>query len=87
VAPANALRQLAARRPDLLLEVGLRLSQTMAGRAAALAGAVQEEERRQRALAPYLVAAPKRGIIGRSKYADRLRKQVCARRRRRRRFC
>ena len=36
----------------------------------------QEEERRQRSLAPYLVAAPKRGVIGRSKYAERLRKQV-----------
>lgn len=38
----------------------------------------QEEERRQRALAPYMVAAPRRGIIGRSKYAERLRKQVRA---------
>lgn len=38
----------------------------------------QEEDRRQRALAPYLVGAPKRGVIGKSKYAERLRKQVRA---------
>lgn len=44
---------------------------------AAPPAALQEEERRQRALAPYLVGAPKRGIIGQSKYANRLRQQVC----------
>ncbi|PNH01184.1 Nif-specific regulatory protein [Tetrabaena socialis] len=32
--------------------------------------------RRARALAPFLVTAPKQGIVGSSKYADRLRKQV-----------
>lgn len=48
----------------------------MTGRVAALAAERQEDERRQRALAPYLVPAPKRGIIGSSRYAERLRKQV-----------
>ncbi|KAG2494498.1 hypothetical protein HYH03_007267 [Edaphochlamys debaryana] len=38
--------------------------------------AVKAERKRQRALAPYLVAAPQHGIIGNSKYAERLRKQV-----------
>ncbi|KAI8465837.1 MAG: cyclic nucleotide-binding protein [Monoraphidium minutum] len=87
VVPADAIRQLAARRPDLLLElaarrpdllleVGLRLSQEMMGRINALTAEKQEDERRQRALAPYLVAAPKRGVIGTSKYAERLRKQI-----------
>lgn len=78
VVPAQAIRDLAARRPELLLEVGLRLSQEMAGLINAMTVEKQEEERRQRALAPYLVSAPKRGIIGTSKYADRLRKQVVA---------
>ena len=36
----------------------------------------QEEERRQRALQPFLVPAPKWGIIGNSKYAERLRRAV-----------
>jgi transcriptional regulator with AAA-type ATPase domain len=36
----------------------------------------QSEERRSRALQPYLVSTPKRGVIGNSKYADRLRRQV-----------
>ncbi len=43
--------------------------------------APQLARKRSRALAPYLVTAPKHGIIGSSKYAERLRKQVveCAR--------
>ena len=32
--------------------------------------------RRARALAPYLLSAPKRGVVGNSPYADRLRKGV-----------
>jgi hypothetical protein len=37
---------------------------------------VQSEERRSRALQPYLVTTPKRGIVGNSTYAGRLRRQV-----------
>ena len=37
---------------------------------------LQAERQRQAALQPYLVASPKRGIIGNSKYAVRLRRQV-----------
>lgn len=44
--------------------------------ACACAFMMQSEERRSRALQPYIVSTPKRGIIGNSKYADRLRRQV-----------
>lgn len=40
--------------------------------------ALQESEDRQRALAPYRVSAPKRGIVGNSSYAVRLRSQIIA---------
>ncbi|GFR44902.1 hypothetical protein Agub_g6247, partial [Astrephomene gubernaculifera] len=40
--------------------------------------AVQMERKRSRALMPYLVPSPNHGIIGSSKYADRLRRQVVA---------
>eukprot|EP00883_Tetradesmus_obliquus_P009178 jgi/Sobl393_1/19957/SZX72903.1 len=39
---------------------------------------MQGEERRNRALQPYRVTTPSRGIIGNSKYADRLRRQIVA---------
>ena len=39
---------------------------------------LQESEDRQRALAPYRVSAPKRGIVGNSSYAVRLRSQIIA---------
>lgn len=38
--------------------------------------ALQSEERRNRAMQPYRVTTPRRGIIGNSTYADRLRRQV-----------
>ncbi len=41
-----------------------------------LAWGAQERDARLRALQPYLLAAPKHGIIGVSPYADRLRKAV-----------
>ncbi|KAG2445993.1 hypothetical protein HXX76_000596 [Chlamydomonas incerta] len=37
-----------------------------------------QTQRRARLLTPYLMPSPKRGIIGHSKYAERLRKQVVA---------
>ena len=37
---------------------------------------MQGQEERQRALAPYRVSAPKRGIVGNSRYAAVLRKQI-----------
>ncbi|MEW5308688.1 MAG: hypothetical protein WDW38_000627 [Sanguina aurantia] len=58
--------------------VNTAVSQESAARQAteAVADSVQLSQARARALAPYLVAAPKRGIVGSSSYADRLRKQV-----------
>ena len=38
----------------------------------------QAEREREAALRPYLVSAPKCGVVGTSKYADRLRRQVVA---------
>lgn len=35
-----------------------------------------ENKERQQALLPYIVAAPKRGVIGTSRYADTLRKRI-----------
>eukprot|EP00879_Flechtneria_rotunda_P013356 GHRR01013946.1.p1 GENE.GHRR01013946.1~~GHRR01013946.1.p1 ORF type:complete len:902 (+),score=300.53 GHRR01013946.1:340-3045(+) len=78
VVSAPALLELAGRRPDLVLELGLRLSQDMAGKLEQMEASMQDEERRQRALQPYLVSTPKRGIVGNSKYADRLRRQIVA---------
>ena len=40
--------------------------------------AQQEEKLRQQALKPYLAPAPKRGIMGKSRYAQRLRREVYA---------
>eukprot|EP00882_Tetradesmus_deserticola_P011080 GHRQ01011715.1.p1 GENE.GHRQ01011715.1~~GHRQ01011715.1.p1 ORF type:complete len:603 (+),score=315.83 GHRQ01011715.1:299-2107(+) len=69
---------LAARRPDLVLELGLKMSQDLAAQVEAMEANQQSEERRSRALQPYRVTTPSRGIIGNSKYADRLRRQIVA---------
>ena len=37
---------------------------------------LQEQRQRSVALAPYLVTAPKRGVIGNSRYAQRLRREI-----------
>lgn len=39
---------------------------------------MQEAELARHALQPYLLAAPRRGVIGNSRYAKRLRKQIIA---------
>ena len=39
---------------------------------------MQQSEERQRALAPYRVSAPRRGIVGNSRYANTLRKSILA---------
>lgn len=79
VVPAASLLALAARRPDFVLELGLKMSQQMAGKVEQMEATVQSEERRNRALQPYRVTTPRRGVVGNSKYADRLRRQVGAR--------
>ena len=37
---------------------------------------LSQNKERQQALLPYLVAAPKRGVIGTSRYADTLRRRI-----------
>lgn len=76
VVPSDALLGLAAQRPDLVLELGLRMSQEMVGKVEQMEASMVSEERRNRALQPYRVTTPSRGVIGNSKYADRLRRQV-----------
>eukprot|EP00878_Enallax_costatus_P047261 GHUV01057723.1.p1 GENE.GHUV01057723.1~~GHUV01057723.1.p1 ORF type:complete len:284 (+),score=79.99 GHUV01057723.1:167-1018(+) len=76
VVPSAALLALAARRPDFVLELGLKMSQEMAGKVEQMEANMQSEERRNRALQPYRVTTPRRGIVGNSKYADRLRRQI-----------
>lgn len=48
----------------------------MAACVPSLPRAVQDERGRRVALAPFLVPAPKRGILGRSRYAQALRSAV-----------
>lgn len=72
--PGSTIRRLAQRYPDLTLQV----TRSMAQRLVSMEEAVKEDLRRGRLLKPYLVPSPKRGVIGNSKYADRLRKQVVA---------
>ena len=45
-------------------------------RCARCARCPQEAKARQQALAPYVVTAPKRGVIGNSRYAQRLRREI-----------
>lgn len=75
--PAARFRELVASRADLAAG----LAQRLAGELGAAQREAELARKRSRALAPYLVTAPKHGIIGSSKYAERLRKQVveCAR--------
>eukprot|EP00775_Hariotina_reticulata_P006711 gene6709-6932_t len=75
VVPAQQLQELASSRPDLVLELGLKMSQELSTKVGQLESSSQVEEKRARMLQPYLVTTPKRGIIGNSRYADRLRKQ------------
>jgi transcriptional regulator with AAA-type ATPase domain len=53
-----------------------RMARHLMARARGLVGGRQEEQKRLALLQPYLVQAPKHGVIGNSKYAKRLRKQI-----------
>lgn len=50
--------------------------QRLAGGCPALSCCLQDEQRRAALLAPYRVAAPKRGVMGNSRYAQQLRRAV-----------
>ncbi len=78
IAHKAAYLALARQRPDIILELGLSLSAAMSSRASVAEAALVDHAARERALAPYRVLAPKRGVIGSSRYAERLRKQLVA---------
>ncbi|KAK9803256.1 hypothetical protein WJX72_000197 [[Myrmecia] bisecta] len=65
---------LTAKYPDLSLSLYKLLSQELD----AVSDTLEGEELRRTVLQPYLVSSPRRGIIGNSKYAVRLRTQVVA---------
>jgi transcriptional regulator with AAA-type ATPase domain/NAD-dependent dihydropyrimidine dehydrogenase PreA subunit len=70
--PADEFRQLADRYP----EINQTLSRQLADRLDSLADAFTYERDRMEALRPYLVPKAKRGIVGKSRYAVRLRSQI-----------
>ncbi len=57
-------------------EIAQTVSQQLAAEVAQLTSQLQFEQDRQAILRPYLVTKARRGIIGRSRYAVRLRKQI-----------
>lgn len=69
---AYSLRSMVADYPKLALF----LSRFISDRLAAAEQALQFEKDRARALQPYLVASPTHGVVGNSKYADRLRRAI-----------
>jgi len=77
--PASILDQLASRFPGAERELLAGAAERAEAEAAAAASAraeLEDDRARGAALQPYLVTAPKRGVIGASKYADRLRRAV-----------
>ncbi|CAL8472261.1 g11803 [Coccomyxa elongata] len=70
--PEKAFRAIARQHPDL----SLLLFQAAFGATGALTRALQDDATKWQALRPFLVASPKRGIIGNSKYAMRLRRDI-----------
>ena len=76
---ATIMDALAARFPGAERELLAGAAERAEAEAAAAASAraeLEADRARAAALAPYLVTSPKRGIIGTSKYADRLRRAV-----------
>lgn len=70
--PADRFQQLAGQSPELTLA----LSRQLAEELAAVSSQLTLEQERQAVLQPYLVTKAKRGIIGKSRYAVRLRQQI-----------
>ena len=66
------LKELAAEQPALNQE----LSQLLAEELAQLSAQLLQEQERQQAIRPYLVPKVERGVVGASRYAVRLRKDV-----------
>ncbi|MGB3208791.1 MAG: sigma 54-interacting transcriptional regulator [Crinalium sp.] len=70
--PAAKFQELIAQYP----EITPALSQQLAQELAQLSSQLTYEQERQTVLRPYLVTKAKRGIVGKSRYATRLRQQI-----------
>lgn len=70
--PAEQFRELMAKYPEISQAFSPQLGQELAQ----LSAKLTYEQERQAALRPYLVSRAKRGIIGKSRYAVRLRQQI-----------
>ncbi len=70
--PAERFQQLVAQYP----EITQTFSQQLAQELAQLSSLLTYEQERQAALRPYLVTKAKRGVVGKSRYAMRLRQQI-----------
>lgn len=70
--PAAQFRELLTKYPEIYQAFAPQL----AGELAKLSSQLSYEQERQTALRPYLVNRAKRGIVGKSRYADRLRQQI-----------
>jgi transcriptional regulator with AAA-type ATPase domain/NAD-dependent dihydropyrimidine dehydrogenase PreA subunit len=70
--PADLFEQIAGQYPELTLA----LSRQLAAELATVSSQLTLEQERQAALLPYLVTMAKRGIVGKSRYALRLRQQI-----------
>ncbi|MCL1470027.1 sigma 54-interacting transcriptional regulator [Argonema antarcticum] len=70
--PADKFRQLVADNP----EITQAFSQQLAMELAQISSQLAYEQERQAILRPYLVTKAKRGIVGKSRYAVRLRQQI-----------
>ncbi|MBD1936488.1 sigma 54-interacting transcriptional regulator [Microcoleus sp. FACHB-68] len=70
--PAGLFRELMTQYP----EISKAFSQQLAQELAQLSSQLNYEQERQTALRPYLVPKAKRGVVGKSRYAVRLRQQI-----------
>ncbi|MEP0753295.1 sigma 54-interacting transcriptional regulator [Trichocoleus sp. Lan] len=70
--PAEQFRQIVAQYPEITQAFSQRLAQELAQ----LSSQLNYEQERQTALRPYLVAKARRGVVGKSRYAVRLRQQI-----------
>jgi transcriptional regulator with AAA-type ATPase domain/NAD-dependent dihydropyrimidine dehydrogenase PreA subunit len=57
-------------------EIAQTFSQNLAQELATVTNALQQEQQQQEVLRPYFVAKAKRGVVGKSRYAQRLRQQI-----------
>ena len=72
VIPAAQFRQLVAQYPEISQTLSRQLAQALAQ----VSSKLTYEQERQAALRPYLVPQAKRGVVGTSRYAVRLRQQI-----------